>query len=60
LVQLYRNNFHAHKEHARAAEPKVAPAVDPARAAAAPAAKHAAAHAKVPAIQIDGLPKHAA
>jgi phosphatidylserine/phosphatidylglycerophosphate/cardiolipin synthase-like enzyme len=56
LVKLYLNNFHAHKEHARAAEPKVAPVTKP---AAAPAAKPAA-HQKVPAIHIDNTPKHAA
>lgn len=53
LVQAYRNNFHQHKEHARPAEPKVAPAL------AAPATR-AAGHPKVPAIHIDSTPKHAA
>jgi phosphatidylserine/phosphatidylglycerophosphate/cardiolipin synthase-like enzyme len=53
LVRLYKSDFHAHKEHARAAEPKVAPANEPAH-------KSAPAHAKVPAIYIDSTPKHAA
>jgi phosphatidylserine/phosphatidylglycerophosphate/cardiolipin synthase-like enzyme len=61
LVQLYRSNFEVHKEHARAAEAKVAPAVNPAtRSASGPAGKPGAAHQKVPAIHIDSVPKHAA
>jgi len=43
LVKIYRDNFHVHKQHSRAAEPKVAPAAKPAAAAAKPGpAKHAA------------------
>jgi phosphatidylserine/phosphatidylglycerophosphate/cardiolipin synthase-like enzyme len=61
LVRLYRSNFEVHKEHARAAEAKVAPAVNPAtRSAPGPAGKPGAAHQKVPAIHIDSVPKHAA
>ena len=52
LVKAYRDNFRVHKEHARAADVKVAPAV-------APGTK-AAGHPKVPAIHIDSTPKHAA
>jgi phosphatidylserine/phosphatidylglycerophosphate/cardiolipin synthase-like enzyme len=53
LVKAYCDNFRQHKAHARAAEPKVAPAVSP-------QANRAASHPKVPAIHIDSTPRHAA
>jgi phosphatidylserine/phosphatidylglycerophosphate/cardiolipin synthase-like enzyme len=53
LVTAYRDNFRLHKEHARPADPKVAPAVNPTMA-------KASTHGKVPAIHIDSNPKHAA
>ena len=52
LVRLYRDNYHVHKEHARAAEPKVA-------AGPAPAG-HGGTHARVAPIHIDHNPRHAA
>jgi phosphatidylserine/phosphatidylglycerophosphate/cardiolipin synthase-like enzyme len=53
LIKAYRADFHVHKEHARAAEPKVAPAVS-AESRGAPQ------HPKVPPIKIEGAAKHAA
>ncbi len=57
LVKLYKANFHVHKEHARAAEPKVQPADPSAKPAIGKPAAH---HGKVPAIPIDSTTKHAA